>query len=278
MSALPSKPYDNLTKQAFDAVGWPTLIAAAQTKDCCEYIRPLIERAKALEEANTHDAAHAARALADIMGYGFHPYEVDRPFQPAMLWGNQRSPLPEDLPDSVLPVLLQLFNEATDPEFKARLGDVCSLRLSKKDRPLVEATAAAYIASAQNLFQTNKWDHGVPRFRRALQLARKPSPPLAKQLADAFADFLKNHAPRSPLLEVVQMLELNRERVGDDAASLSAEAAAYAQKAQDQKAWHLRRRLLSLAADCLLALMRLVFCLICNIIERLASRQNACST
>jgi hypothetical protein len=254
MPSPAGQPYDNLTKQAFDGVGWPALIAAAQTKECYEYLKPLNERTKALDEAKNPDAARAARTLADIMGYGFHPYEVERPFHPMMTLGNQRSPMPEDLPDTLLPVLVQLVNEAADPEFKARLGDVCTLRLPKKDPQLIEATAAAYLDSAQNLSQAGRWVHAVPRFRRALQLARKPSPALGQKVTDAFTHFLKNQAPTAPLLEVVQMLELHHERVGNDAAILSPEAAKYAQKAQDQKAWHLRRRLLELAAACLQAL------------------------
>src|SRR6185503_12339983 len=249
MSHPNSKPYDGLTKAAFDAIGWPALIAAAQTKECFDYIKPFNERAKALEEAKNHEPARAARTLADIVGYGFHPHEAERPFHPLMTWNDKRSPLPEDLPETLVPILVQLANEATDPEFKARLGDVCSLRLPKKDWALTQATVTAYLASAASLFQSGEWDHGIPRFRRALQIAGKPNPALVQKIKAAFADFILNIAPNAPLLDVVQMLELHQGRIGNDAAALSKEALHYAKKADDEKAWHICRRFLTLAAD-----------------------------
>jgi len=249
MSTINPAPYDSLTKEAFDAVDWPALIGAAPNKECFDYIKPLNERAKALEEAKSPESARAARALADIVGYGFHPYEAERPFHPLMTWNDRRSPLPEDLPDTLIPIIVQLANEATDPEFKARLGDVCSLRLPKKDRALMQNTVAAYLASAENLFQSGKWDHGIPRFRRALQIAGKPNPALAEKIEAAFAHFIQNLASRAPLLDVVQMLELHQGRIGNDAAALAKEALQYAKKANDEKSWHIRRRFLTLAAD-----------------------------
>jgi hypothetical protein len=254
MSNANPAPYDGLTKEAFDAVGWPALIAAAQTKECYEYLKPLNEKAKALEAAKSVEPARAARALADIMGYGLRPYEAERPFQPMMVWDGKRSPLPEDLPENVVYILAQLANEAIDPEFKSRLGDVCTIRLPKKDVALIEATVSAYFASAESLFQNAKWDHGVLRVRRALQIAKKPGPGLAEKIKAAFAGFLQNFAPTAPLLEVVQMLELYQNRVGGDAAALSEQTLLYAQKAADERAWHLRRRLLTLAAEWLQSL------------------------
>jgi hypothetical protein len=248
MSTSNPTPYVGLSKEAFDAVGWPVLIATTQTKECFDYAKPFNERAKALDEAKSPESARAARALAEITSYGFHPYDAEKPFHPLMTWNDQRSALPEDLPESIIPILGQLANEATDPEFKARLGDVCSLRLPKKDRALLEATVTAYLASARNLFQSGKWDHGVSRFRRALQIAGKPSPALVQEIAKAFADFIQNVAPKAPLLDVVQMLELHQNRIGSDSAKLSEEAFRYAVKATGEKAWHLRRRFLTLAA------------------------------
>jgi hypothetical protein len=249
MSTMNPAPYDSLTKEAFDAVDWPALIGAAPNKECFEYIKPFNERAKALEEAKSTEPARAARTLAEIMSYGFHPEEEDRPFHPMMVFGNQRSPLPEDLPANLIPILAQVANDATDAEFKARLGDVCNLRLPKKDAAMFKTTATAYLESAENLFKHAKWDQGVSRFRRALQLARK-TPALAQSIKDAFTRFLKDLARKAPLLDVVQMLELHRARIGNEAAALATEASHYAQKANDEKAWHLRRRFLTVAATC----------------------------
>ena len=115
MSSVDPALYDGLTKDAFDAVGWPALVAAVRIKLCSEYIKPLNEKAEALEIARFPVSACAARALADVMGYGLQPHDREFPFHSMVVADGTRSPLPEDLPQSVIQILLQLANDAADP-------------------------------------------------------------------------------------------------------------------------------------------------------------------
>ena len=243
-----SSPYDGLTKVAFDAVGWPSLIAGVAVKECSEFTKPFAETAKTLEAAKQIDPARAAWVLTDIASFAFRPNESDRPFHPMIVWEGKRSPIPEDFPKELVSVIASLVPEAGDAEFSARLGDVVLIRTPKRDAKLVEATIKAYLASGENLFQQSKWDSGYLRFRRALQLIRKPSPDLANTIESTLETFLQNTAPKAPLLEVVQILELCRDYNLGEAAVLAGHAAAYAKQATEDKSWHLSRRLFTLNA------------------------------
>ncbi len=66
MSAPKANPYDGLTKAAFDALGWPALIAGCSRKECGIYQEAFRDKAKELEQASQTEAASAARALSQL--------------------------------------------------------------------------------------------------------------------------------------------------------------------------------------------------------------------
>lgn len=121
--------------------------------------------------------------------------------------------------------------------------------MPKKDKGLIESTIEAYLSAGATLYRQGKWDAGYLRFRRALHFATKPSPILAGKIKAAFDDFLAHTASQAPLIEVTLMMQAYRDHINGDPNQLAAFASIYADKARDEKLWHLRRQLLTLKAS-----------------------------
>lgn len=241
--------YTGLTKADFDALDLSDILASATQPTACDFARPLNLKAQELEAKNQLGPSRAAKALADICMYGFSPHSQEQVFSPFMQLGEQRTPAPEDLPPELLPVLAKVAMKSSEPELRARLGDVCCVRMAKRDRNLSHATAEAYLEAACILFSAGCFDIGVLRIYRALDVACNPDPDLVQQIQRTFDDFLTNVAPTAPLLEVVQMFELYRSRLGGDEKLLASATAPFVQKAGTQEQWELQRRLLICQAD-----------------------------
>lgn len=241
-------PYDRLTKSSFDALAWPSLIQDVEVKECREYAKPFAEKAKALADQGQRDQAQAARVLMEIACLGFVPAESDNPFHPRMVWDGKRTTVPSDFPPSLIAIIRSLAEEAVDPEFASRLGDVALTRMERKTSGLVDFTVRNYLQSGKSLYQRDQWGAGYLRFRRAVHLCQRPSPELQSVVQAAFDRFLAEDSSKAPLLETVQMLELYRDALEGDPKALAAKASELAQMAAEAKSWHLCRRLHKLTA------------------------------
>ena len=74
----------------------------------------------------------------------------------------------EDLTTSELLTLKEILEEITDPEFRARIGDV--LWLSCRDYKAAQVAIQAFIESARRLEADDLWPTFITRLERALQL------------------------------------------------------------------------------------------------------------
>lgn len=109
--------------------------------------------------------------VAQVLGFMFHPRDVDQPFHPESQGGGMRSLIPSDLTLEQRSFLRGVLDRSDDPEIVARLGDV--LWLTEKDAAAARRAIAAYLSSASRLEADESWHNAVCRYERAARLARQ---------------------------------------------------------------------------------------------------------
>jgi hypothetical protein len=152
MDAKSEKPFDGLRKEFFDEIPWNSLVNAHPRKQCSSYQDIFRDIAKELEAKGQLNSARAARALQALMALQFNPDDSRQPFHGWELMTGFSLPGPQDFGDELLALFSSLIPNATDPEFRARLTDVCWSTPKKRDFKLVAIAIESYLAAAQNLF------------------------------------------------------------------------------------------------------------------------------
>jgi len=251
MTAPTANAYDVLTKAAFDIVGWPSLIAGCSQKECGVYQDVLRDKAKEFEQVGQTEAASIARVLQWLTALEMRLDNPRQPFRGLCPMPGFQFPNPEDFGESLLSIFAEMAREAHDPEFKARLADVCWSTQKKRDFTLVALAIEAYIASAENLCRAvadekkidrcRRWDAATVRLKRALRLATMTKHTLLDKVKAAFEDVFKNSLAEAPLLELGSLLTSYQNDFEGDVPWLIRIASQCATRAETEKQWnHLR--------------------------------------
>lgn len=154
--------------------------------------------------------------LAQIFDFLFRAENVNEPFSPMIVMGEQRSMIPTDLSEAELDELQASLKAVDDPEYRARVGDV--LWLCRRDAKAARIAVEAYVAAGERVEDPEYWPSSMERYERGLRLARQiePKGDLPKKVLSHLERRVLHYDGSDPLYFSCKMLELLVEfRFGD---------------------------------------------------------------
>ncbi len=107
--------------------------------------------------------------LAQIFDLHFRPSNQHEPFGAMYVMDGRRSMIPDDLNDEQLDALRSMNEAISDPDFRARVGDLLWLR--RKDHVAARIAIEAYLESGIRSEDPDHWVACMERYERAIRLA-----------------------------------------------------------------------------------------------------------
>lgn len=160
----------NLTADDLRQYGWQAMIEQHPEKECRDFMGAFDAAAKDQETAGDDRGKRVFSFLSAIASCCGNYDSKGNPYGPMFqLVDGSRTFTPEDLTESDLAALKDILEETTDPEFRARIGDI--LWVCRRDYKAAQVAIRAFIESAQRFENDDVWPLFVERLRRALQLA-----------------------------------------------------------------------------------------------------------
>lgn len=159
------------------------------------------------------------KILQQIFDFHFKASQTAEPFGPMLVADGKRSMIPDDLSDEQLDDLGATLDDVTDPEYRARVGDVLWLR--RKDANAARIAVAAYLEAGIRMEDPEKWTSSMERYERAVRLARQiePKGELPLSILAHLESRVKHYNGADPLFFTFKALELLAEfRFGDSSA------------------------------------------------------------
>lgn len=171
MSTPPPNPGFGVTADDFRVYDWQAVVAGLQPRECHAYGEALAKHAAKLKASGDDKGSQVFRLLAAVAS--FWPNYDDNtttPYRPAVRWNDgSRSAIPEDLAPADIATLTALLPEITDPEFRARVGDVLWI-CPPKNYKAAQVAVEAYIESSLILETDDMWPPFAERLQRARQI------------------------------------------------------------------------------------------------------------
>jgi Domain of unknown function (DUF4209) len=171
--------------------------------------------------------------LAQIFDFQFHPRDAAAPFGPMAMFDGKRSLIPDDLTDEQLDALENSLTNATDSEYRARVGDILWLR--RKNAQAARKAIEAYVETGKRMEDPDNWVACVEQYERAVRLARSLGK--SEALLDSTLEHLllrvRHYRGEDKLWLTHRLLCLLYEFDYGDAAELAAIAAKGAAKAKN---------------------------------------------
>ena len=159
----------HLSKDDLNESEWETVIQSSPQKDCSDYSRLLMAKAREAKTAGDIKKEAVFRLLGQVASVMMRPDSVEKPFAPVMVMGNARSAILEDLSDSELDLLAEIVSDIPDDELKARIADVLWVRRRGFNFALLAINS--YLESATLLEDLEHWTDCEDRIQRAFRLA-----------------------------------------------------------------------------------------------------------
>jgi len=91
------------------------------------------------------------------------------PYHPVAVFSDKRSAIIDDYSDEIIDIFSGLIADITDPEMRARIGDVVWLR--KREYKAAQEAINSYLESADVLEDPENWTQCAERIERALRLS-----------------------------------------------------------------------------------------------------------
>ena len=162
----------SVTHEDFQNYSWQEVIEKAPSKQCHCYYELFFAKAAELEKTGDERGARVFRFLGAITS--LHPtYEnEDEPY--GALWREQtrRSTIAADFVKEDFDVLQKLMPETRDAELKARFADLLWIaKQTKRDHQAAKEAVYAFIDSAKQLENPERWPLCFPAIQRAVQIA-----------------------------------------------------------------------------------------------------------
>lgn len=150
---------------------WLEVLNLHPKKECVSYYEALCKRASELKAAGDDLGERVFGLLYVVASFGSNYDSRANPYGPLWTNGNNRSLTPDDLTDEDLATLQAILGEITDPEFRARVGDV--VWECKRDYKAAQVAVHAFVESARVLETDDLWPSFVERLERAAQLSAR---------------------------------------------------------------------------------------------------------
>lgn len=144
-----------------------TAVASADDESCHTVSSALQKAPAATADAGDSALAKEMLFVAQVLGMLLAPSNANEPYRPMMVFGDQRSALPEDCDDAHLALLAELLPTVMAPDVAARIADVLWLRRRDVDH----ATRAVnhYLDFALQCEDFTHWTDSAERLERALR-------------------------------------------------------------------------------------------------------------
>ncbi|MHC5852497.1 DUF7380 domain-containing protein [Nostoc sp.] len=208
-----------LTKEDFINSRWLEVINSSERKECLTYSRVFWNKAQEAKEAGNIREQSVFEILAFVTGVAIKPESTDEFFAEVF----------QNLTDEHLNFLTEIAPEVSDPELQARIADI--LWVKKRNYRMAQLAVTAYLQSATELEDPEKWIWCFERIERALRLARKINYQAESVVAHIEAA-LDRYNGEDPLWLSAKLMELLQEdRIGDPTkyAALAQKAAVLAE-------------------------------------------------
>jgi hypothetical protein len=150
-----------LTKQDFINSGWKEVVNSSERKECLSYHMTFWNKAKQAEAVVNIREQIVFEILAFVTGAAINPELNDEFFGEVF----------SNLAEEYLNFLTEIAPEISDPELQARVADI--LWVKNGNYQMAQLAVEAYLESAKQLEDPQKWTHCVDRIERSLRLARK---------------------------------------------------------------------------------------------------------
>ncbi|MEH2337831.1 DUF4209 domain-containing protein [Nostoc sp.] len=212
-----------LTKEDFINTRWLEVINSSETKECLAYNRVFWNKAQEAKEVGNIREQAVFETLAFVTGAAIKPESTEEFFAEVF----------QNLTDEHLNFLTEIAPEVSEPELQARIADI--LWVKKRNYRMAQLAVTAYLQSATELEDPEKWSWCFERIERALRLARKINYQAELVLAHIEA-VLARYNGEDPLWLSVKLMELLQEyKLGNPTkyAALAEKAAIIAESSQD---------------------------------------------
>jgi hypothetical protein len=207
---------EKLTKKSFEALEWQQTIHRSPLKVCHAYHDCFRDQARQYHASGQIDLAEAALALQIVSMLRIRLGNPRQPFRDPGSNPLKQIPDADVLPESLLALFAPMAAEINDPEFKARLADVCWTSQKQRNFSLVTIAIEGYVASATALAKpiqgetdiqhSIRWESAAVRLRRAIHLAIGTKHKLLPQVQLTLDSWLTEQIDEIPLLELATLL------------------------------------------------------------------------
>ena len=150
-----------LTKEDFINSGCKEVVNSSERKECLSYHMTFWNKAKQAEAVVNIREQIVFEILAFVTGAAINPELNDEFFGEVF----------SNLAEEYLNFLTEIAPEISDPELQARVADI--LWVKNGNYQMAQLAVEAYLESAKQLEDPQKWTHCVDRIERSLRLARK---------------------------------------------------------------------------------------------------------
>jgi len=212
-----------LTKDDFINSCWQDVINSSERKNCLTYDDAFWKKAQEAKKAGNVREQAVFEILAAVTSAAIKPESTEEFFAEVF----------QNLTDEHLDFLAEIASDIFDPELQARVADILWVR--RRDYRMAQLAVTAYLQSATELENPEKWTCCLDRIERALRLARR-----IKHQADTVVSHIEAVLDRcngeDPLWLSAKLMELLQEYgLGDPTkyAALAEKAATLAESAHD---------------------------------------------
>lgn len=212
-----------LTKDDFINSRWQDVVNSSERKNCLNYDNAFWKKAQEAKETGNVREQAVFEVLAAVTSTAIKPESTEESFADVF----------QNLTDEHLGFLAEIAAEISDPELQARVADI--LWVKRRDYQMAKLAVTAYLQSATQLENPEKWTCCFDRIERALRLARKIK--YQDQAVIAYIEAVLDHYNGEDSLWLsAKLMELLQEyRLGDPTtyAVLAEKAATLAESADD---------------------------------------------
>lgn len=212
-----------LTKDDFVNSGWEEIVNNSEREECLAYNMMFWEKAKEANITGNVKEQAVFEILAAVTSAAIKPESNDEFFAEIF----------QNLADEHLNFLGEIASEISDPELQARVADILWVR--KRDREMAKLAVDAYLQSAKELENPEKWNRAYERIERALRLSRRIQYHIDVVFAyiEKVLDFYKGEDPLWFSAKLMELLLEYRFGKPTKYTALAEKAAKLAQSAND---------------------------------------------
>lgn len=150
-----------LSKDDFTNSRWQDVVNSSERKECLTYSSAFWKQAQEAKEAGNVRKQAIFEILSFVTGAAIKPDLTEEFFAKVF----------QNLAEEHLDFLTEIASDLSDPELQARVADILWVR--RRNYRMAQLAVTAYLQSATELEDPEKWTRCFERIERALRLARK---------------------------------------------------------------------------------------------------------